>query len=230
VKQGMSNWKTLRDEILSNPQVAEEYERLRPQYELASDLIKLRKALGLTQRELAAMAGVTQPEIARIESGRIAPRWDKVVHLLRSVGASVQIVPPKGRQQLAQAAGGTVGSTSRSRTARTGRYLTVAHSMTHPKTTTKEKKTRTSTGAKGGPRHMTDKHKNVHTVPRESGGWAIKKEGPSRASATFPTKAEAVAAGRERAKSSGVEHLIHNKDGRIAERNSYGNDPYPPKG
>lgn len=46
----MSNWKTLREEILSNPEVAEEYERLRPRYELASALIKLRKALGLTQR------------------------------------------------------------------------------------------------------------------------------------------------------------------------------------
>lgn len=32
------------------------------------------------------------------------------------------------------------------------------------------------------------------------------------------------------AKNDGVEHLIHNKDGTISERNSYGNDPYPPKG
>lgn len=27
-----------------------------------------------------------------------------------------------------------------------------------------------------------------------------------------------------------VEHLIHRKDGSIGDRNSYGNDPYPPKG
>jgi transcriptional regulator with XRE-family HTH domain len=226
----MNEWKTLRREILSNEKVAEEHERLRPQYELASELIKLRKALGLTQRELANLAGVTQPEIARMESGKIAPRWDKIIHLLRSVGASVQIVPPKGQGRQVSTARGSDGSTRWYRTARSDGNLTVAHSKPHLKTTTKEKKTRTSTGAKGGSKRMADKPKNVHTVPRESGGWATKVDGASRASATFDTKAEAVAAGRERARNDRVEHLIHNKDGRISERNSYGNDPYPPRG
>lgn len=47
---------------------------------------------------------------------------------------------------------------------------------------------------------------------------------------THETKAEAQAAGRQAAKKDGVEHLIHKKDGSIGERNSYGNDPHPPKG
>jgi transcriptional regulator with XRE-family HTH domain len=106
----MTDWKTLRHQALSDPLVAEEYERLRPQFELASELIKLRKALGLTQRELAELAGVTQPEIARIESGRVAPRWDKVIHLFGSLGASVQIVPAKKKQRrLAPVSAGTGG-------------------------------------------------------------------------------------------------------------------------
>lgn len=36
-------------------------------------LARLRKARGLTQRELSAMAGVTQPQICRFEKGRHAP-------------------------------------------------------------------------------------------------------------------------------------------------------------
>jgi hypothetical protein len=32
------------------------------------------------------------------------------------------------------------------------------------------------------------------------------------------------------ARNSRVEHLIHGTDGQIRERNSYGNDPNPPKG
>jgi hypothetical protein len=44
------------------------------------------------------------------------------------------------------------------------------------------------------------------------------------------TKEEAVAAGRETARARRTEHVIHNLDGTIAERNSYGNDPYPPPG
>jgi Uncharacterized protein conserved in bacteria (DUF2188) len=49
-------------------------------------------------------------------------------------------------------------------------------------------------------------------------------------SRTFDTKRAAEQAGRDTAKRDHVEHLIHNKDGQISGRNSYGNDPFPPKG
>lgn len=71
--------------------------------------------------------------------------------------------------------------------------------------------------------------KNVHTVPTDD-GWANKREGGQRASSTHDTKAEAQAAGRDAAKKDGVEHVIHKKDGTIGEKNSYGNDPNPPRG
>lgn len=71
--------------------------------------------------------------------------------------------------------------------------------------------------------------KDVHTVPTKD-GWANRREGSSRASSTHSTKAEAQSAGRDIAKKDGVEHLIHNTDGKIGERNSYGNDPHPPPG
>lgn len=72
----------------------------------------------------------------------------------------------------------------------------------------------------------------VHTVPHE-GGWANRREGAKRVSKTFETfetKAAAEKAGRETARRENTEHLIHKRDGEIAERNSYGNDPFPPRG
>jgi hypothetical protein len=69
----------------------------------------------------------------------------------------------------------------------------------------------------------------VHTVPHGD-GWANRREGATRVSNTAPTKAEAQAKGREMARDAKTEHLIHNKNGEIGERNSYGSDPYPPKG
>lgn len=69
----------------------------------------------------------------------------------------------------------------------------------------------------------------VHTVPHGD-GWANRREGASRVSKNFATKAEAQAAGRDTARREKTEHLIHNRDGEIAARNSYGNDPHPPKG
>jgi len=69
----------------------------------------------------------------------------------------------------------------------------------------------------------------VHTVPHGD-GWANRREGSKRASATFGTKAEAQKAGRDTARRDKTEHLVHRQDGTIGERNSYGNDPHPPKG
>lgn len=70
--------------------------------------------------------------------------------------------------------------------------------------------------------------KNAHVVPRED-GWAVKREGASRASKTFDTKADAIKYGREQAKNSKGELFIHGRDGTIRERSSFGNDPMPPR-
>ena len=69
----------------------------------------------------------------------------------------------------------------------------------------------------------------VHTV-RRGDGWASRREGSERVSKTYPTKTEAQQAGRNTARREGTEHLIHNREGKIGERNSYGNDPHPSKG
>ena len=63
----------------------------------------------------------------------------------------------------------------------------------------------------------------------EDGVWKSRAQGKSRAFDTGGTKAEQQAAGRERAKRDGVEHTIKKQDGTIGEKNSYGNDPNPPK-
>ena len=71
--------------------------------------------------------------------------------------------------------------------------------------------------------------KNVHTVPRAD-GWGNIREGGERVAKIYPTKAAAQAAGRETAKRDHVEHVVHNKDGTIGPRSSYGSDPPQRKG
>lgn len=67
---------------------------------------------------------------------------------------------------------------------------------------------------------------NVH-VSKRTDGYAVKSEGTSRAYRTGLTQQQAAEIGRSIAQNRGSELLIHN---RIRERNSYGNDPYPPRG
>lgn len=70
---------------------------------------------------------------------------------------------------------------------------------------------------------------NIETY-HEDGQWKNRQQGNDRASKVHGTKAGAQARGREMAKNRGVEHIIKKKNGTIGERNSYGNDPNPPKG
>ncbi len=69
---------------------------------------------------------------------------------------------------------------------------------------------------------------NVHVVPSEA-GWDVKVEG-RRASAHYPTQREAIQAGRRLAQGNRSEHIVHGRDGRVRQRDSYGRDPFPPRG
>jgi len=68
----------------------------------------------------------------------------------------------------------------------------------------------------------------VHTVPARTGkGWW--NEMDDKVLSKHRIKRVAVAAGREIARRLEVEQSIHREDGAITEKNSYGNDPHPPK-
>ena len=69
-----------------------------------------------------------------------------------------------------------------------------------------------------------------HVVPHNGGGWDVKRGGGDRASGHFDTKQQAVDFGRQVSRSQQTELRIHNQDGRIAQSDSHGRDPNPPKG
>ncbi|MGI6099142.1 MAG: DUF2188 domain-containing protein [Lentisphaerae bacterium] len=71
--------------------------------------------------------------------------------------------------------------------------------------------------------------KNHHVVPHGN-GWAVRRAGASRVSSTHNTQDEAAREARRTASREGGETFIHRPDGRIRDRNSYGNDPFPPRG
>ena len=64
----------------------------------------------------------------------------------------------------------------------------------------------------------------IHTVFKDQRWINEIEEGPEIGGARA-RKEEAVEAGRARAQQDRTEHVIHNKDGTISERTSYGNDP-----
>lgn len=71
--------------------------------------------------------------------------------------------------------------------------------------------------------------KNQHVVPNGD-GWGVKGEGNERLTSRHDTQGRAIEAAREIAMRNRSEVVIHRPDGRIRDRDSYGNDPFPPKG
>lgn len=70
--------------------------------------------------------------------------------------------------------------------------------------------------------------KAQHVVKRPE-GWAVLGEGNTRDTSVHPTQGQAIAAGRQIAINQKSELVIHGRDGRIRDADSFGGDPCPPR-
>lgn len=73
---------------------------------------------------------------------------------------------------------------------------------------------------------MTKNNQHVVTYDND---WAVRGEGNRRVTSVHDTQAEAIDAARDIAINQNSEVFIHGRDGRIRDRDSYGNDPFPPR-
>lgn len=71
--------------------------------------------------------------------------------------------------------------------------------------------------------------KNQHVVPHGS-SWAVRGENNDRVTSVHRTQSDAERAARNIAINQRSEVVIHRSNGEIRDKNSYGKDPYPPKG
>lgn len=70
--------------------------------------------------------------------------------------------------------------------------------------------------------------KDQHVTPKD-GKWQVKGDGNDKATKTFDTQKDAIDYAKTIAKNQKSEVVIHGKDGKIRDKDSYGNDPCPPK-
>jgi DNA-binding XRE family transcriptional regulator len=88
----MQEWEEVRKELLKDPAVKREYEKLRPEYELARELIKARLSKKLTQEQLANKVGVKQAYIARLEGGDANPTVGNLNRIANVLGKRLKLV------------------------------------------------------------------------------------------------------------------------------------------
>lgn len=72
--------------------------------------------------------------------------------------------------------------------------------------------------------------KEYHITKRPDGNWQYKEIHNTRVTGIASTQEQAFKEARVVATHQNAEVVIHGVDGKIREKNSYGNDPFPPKG
>ena len=89
-KAGISfDW--IKNDLMKDEEFKKEYDRLRPRYEIISQIIEIRKEKHMTQEELAKRVGTQKSNISRLESGNYNPSLDFLVKVAHSLGKELSI-------------------------------------------------------------------------------------------------------------------------------------------
>ena len=88
----MKTWESYKEYVKStDSQSAQDIADMEEQAKIISALVAQRKALGLSQRDLAALCGIPQSSVARIESFQTTPNLATSIKLIRSLGLKITV-------------------------------------------------------------------------------------------------------------------------------------------
>jgi predicted transcriptional regulator len=92
----MKTWNDYKDHVKTlTPENKQEIEEIKNLASIVDAMIKQRKALGISQRKLASICGITQSSIARIETLKTAPNLDTLFKILHPLGLKLTISASK---------------------------------------------------------------------------------------------------------------------------------------
>jgi len=81
----------IQEQLMKDEEFRAEYEKLKPRYEVISQIIEARNSQNITQEELALRVGTKKSNISRFESGGYNPSLDFLVKIAKSLGKEIHI-------------------------------------------------------------------------------------------------------------------------------------------
>jgi len=85
------NHSDLKKQLLQNPEVKSEYDKLKILYDIKREIIKLRLEQGLSQKDLAEKVGTRQSAISRLESGEYNPSIEFLNKVANALGKELNL-------------------------------------------------------------------------------------------------------------------------------------------
>ncbi len=77
----------------ATPEERHDLEATRARFKIGARILQTRLAAGLTQQQLAAISGIAQADISRIERGQANPTAETLEALAGPLGTTVDLVP-----------------------------------------------------------------------------------------------------------------------------------------
>ncbi|MBQ8281195.1 MAG: helix-turn-helix transcriptional regulator [Lachnospiraceae bacterium] len=88
----MKTWNDYKERVKKqNPELGKDITDVEEQAKIISALIKQRKELGLSQRDLASICGIPQSSVARIESFQTTPNLSTLLKIFRALGLKLTV-------------------------------------------------------------------------------------------------------------------------------------------
>lgn len=88
----MKTWNDYKEHVNQiDPATGKDIADMEELARIISELIRQRNALGLSQRDLAALCGIPQSSVARIESMQTTPNLATLLKLFRPLGLKLTI-------------------------------------------------------------------------------------------------------------------------------------------
>ena len=84
----------LKADLMKDPEFRREYEKLQPEFEIASQMIGARIKKKMSQQELARRAGTGQAVISRLEGMNARPSISLLSRVAQALGIKIQITVP----------------------------------------------------------------------------------------------------------------------------------------
>lgn len=88
----MKTWNDYKEHVKAvDPVIAKDIEETDEIAAIVTAIIEQRNALGLSQRDLAAMCGIPQSSVARIESCKTTPNLGTLLNIFQHLGLTLTV-------------------------------------------------------------------------------------------------------------------------------------------
>ena len=90
----MRTWNDYKEHVRTvDPEISKDMEEVEALSQIVKAMVEQRNALGLSQRELAALCGIPQSSVARIESFKTVPNLDTLLKIFQQLGLRMKMKP-----------------------------------------------------------------------------------------------------------------------------------------